>query len=152
MTTSLGEGKLRIEICWTSDKKWSCVTPCLCGRIVNTHTHTHTHAHTRVYIYIYIYIYIIFFVVGLKREKRNISKWIGPRRYLYFLKNHLFCPYICICFQLAVFVWEHVTQGHVNWPPNETRNIYLLRYGVASVSLQSNDQNAYILEKSYFST
>ena len=49
-----------------------------------------THRHTRIYIYIYIYIYIKwfqFFVVAPKREKVNISKWIGPLREVDFFKE-----------------------------------------------------------------
>ena len=57
-------------------------------------------------LYIYIYIY---FIIDSKRE-RNILKWVGPWRDLYFFKGfiHLFCSYIHVCFQLASFFREHV--------------------------------------------
>ena len=55
-----------------------------------------------IYIYIYIYIYV----------KKNFSffveKGIGSQRDLYFLKNYLFCSYICVCFQLVAFIREHL--------------------------------------------
>ena len=48
------------------------------------------------------------FFVGPKREKVNISKWIGPLRDFYFFKNYSFRFYICVCFQLVAFVREHM--------------------------------------------
>ena len=70
---------------------------------INTHTHSHEHSltdkrtqtHTHTHTHIYIYIYIL--------------KWVGPRRYLYFLEFiYLFCFYIRVCFQLVAFVREHI--------------------------------------------
>ena len=58
-----------------------------------------------IYIYIYIYIYIIF-AVGQKRE-RNIFKWVGPRKDLYFLGFPKFCSDIRLRFQVVAFVWEY---------------------------------------------
>ena len=69
---------------------------------MSVYTHTHTHTHTHIYIYIYN-----FFVIGPKREYEYFKMSI--RRNLYFLGFiYSFCSYIRACFQLDVFVREHV--------------------------------------------
>ena len=63
--------------------------------------------HSSIYIYIYIYI-LVKIVEGPKRE-RNILKWIGPRKYIYFLRFiYLFHSYIRVFFHLVAFVREQI--------------------------------------------
>ena len=50
-------------------------------------------------------------MLEVQRENKNILKWVGPRRDLYFLEFiYLFCSSIRVCFKLYAFVREHV------WP------------------------------------
>ena len=53
-------------------------------------------------MYIYIYIWKVFFVVGQREKKANVSKWICPRRDLYILKNYIFRSHIRLCFWLLL--------------------------------------------------
>ena len=61
----------------------------------NTHTHTHTHKHTHT----------IF--LGQKRE-RYILKSVGLRRDLYVFRIYSSISFLHTCFQLVVFVREHI--------------------------------------------
>ena len=73
-----------------------CVCVCVCVYIY-IYIYTHTH------LYICIFICKKIFATGPKRE-RNVLKWIGPWRNLYFLKIYLFCSCIHVCFQLVAFI------------------------------------------------
>ena len=57
---------------------------------------------------IYIYIYIYKFFGCRSKENKNILKWVGPWRDLYFFRIYSFCSYIHLCFQLDAFIREYV--------------------------------------------
>ena len=91
-----------------------------CTKKINLLRHNYT-----IYIYIYIYIYRErereIFVVGQKRE-RNILRWVGPWRDLYFFRIYLFilflhtCIFPACCFRQRTYM----AQGLINGILNET--------------------------------
>ena len=82
----------------------------------------------------------IFLVAGPKRE-RNISKWIGSRRDLYFLKIYLFISSLRTrmfpagCFRQRTCM----AQGLVNWVLNETWTHSCLNFWVQALLSASID-------------